>query len=202
MDLDRRRATLLLLTGALAISGCTPSPGSVPGAGTDTPTAAASAIGPLVFGDSQVAYGDWDAVLRGPTIVHGRPGATIGAMAPEVAATVGPEIAEIVVWLGSNDVLTGRSPDRVRADMDDLLGRIRDRTRDARVVVLSVPPLRGREAEVDAANEALRSAAEAGGARWVDVREALRGRLAGDGVHLTEDGYAVIGPAVRGALGR
>ena len=145
--------------------------------------------GVVLIGDSHVERGPWAELLDRPVAVRGQSGQMIREAAGSIDVMADGDAEVVVVWAGSNDVMSGRSPDQIETDMVDLLGRLHPSTR---VVVLSVPPLAGFDSQVAAGNEAIARAADQAGATFVDVTVLLRGKLAHDGVHLTADGYEAV----------
>ncbi len=150
-----------------------------------------------MFGDSLTAGGDWPGLLaRSDVTNHGVPGDTIrGAIArvPEVLA-LRPEV--VVVMLGINDLLMGRSVDDCAADHVELVRQLAPRTR---VIVQTVMPVRdlpvGRNA-IAVLNEKLAAMCATHGCELVEVGAAVTGpdgqlavELTTDGVHLTDVGY-------------
>lgn len=153
--------------------------------------------GVVLVGDSHVERGPWSELLGRPVAVRGQFGQMIYEVAASLDVTLDGKAEAVVVWAGSNDVMSGRSLGQIEADMADLLERIGPQTR---VVVLSIPPLVGFNSEVEAANDTIRLAADRAGATFVDVTEPLRGKLAHDGVHLTADGYKSVSDALAQVL--
>ncbi|MDY6054317.1 GDSL-type esterase/lipase family protein [Micrococcus sp.] len=142
----------------------------------------------VVIGDSHAEYGPWSELLDEPVAVRGQAGATtaeVTGWAGDVPGSTG----RTLVLVGSNDVLQGRSPDTLRVDAETLY-----RSLPGHVVAVGVPPLVGLEREAAEANEALREAATAAGAQWVNPTVALSGPglVRQDGVHLTGHGYEVL----------
>ncbi|WP_122262025.1 GDSL-type esterase/lipase family protein [Ornithinimicrobium cerasi] len=205
--MDRRPT--LLLTGAvlviavgMALLAVLGEGGQRDGAGMpSTPSSSGARV--TLVGDSQVERGPWAELLGIPVDNEGVGGleirdvtARVGQVVPEAATTV-------VVWAGTNDVFR-RGPDEVESDMVALLAAVDERAPGADVVMLTVPLLPGVEEDVREANAGLRRAADRAGAQVLDVTDVLAapGRIDGDGVHLTADGYGAVGALLREALAR
>jgi lysophospholipase L1-like esterase len=151
--------------------------------------------------------------------------ATGGAMVTDLiahqvraVARVKPDLA--IVCVGGNDVLHQTPPQRIRAEYDDLLRRISARVRPARIVVCGVPDVSVSPlfSDVRAAvrrvciadNSAVRAAAAAAGAQFVDIFAAMQHfnnaatDLGSDRFHPSDRGYAelsiIVEPAIRRAL--
>lgn len=142
-----------------------------------------------IIGDSQVERGPWSEVLDHPIAVGGQGGQLIGEVTESVPHTVSADASAVIIWAGSNDVLSNRSTDEIGADLDSLIEAVTSAAPEAEILVLSIPPLVGFEREAEAANAAVRRL----DATYVDVTTALEGRLAHDGVHITGEGYAEVG---------
>lgn len=105
----------------------------------------------------------------------------------------------VAVMIGTNDIVTKRQQglkDRYEA----ILAAI---PRDVPVVMASIPPLRGRQAEVAEAARAARAVCDADNrCLFVDAHAALSGpnMLMPDGVHLSDDAYRILLELLRPAV--
>lgn len=137
--------------------------------------------------------------VGGTGYVNGGPAdAPFHTVVPEVVATE-PDI--VVVAGGGNDQWS--EPAEVEDAAGDLFATLRSELPDAQIIVISPwwhtePP-----ASMPDLIEAVRSAAEADGATFVDTGQPLQGHrewLSGDGIHPNDEGYAVLADAVLDAL--
>lgn len=154
-------------------------------------------------GDSQVQNAPL-AELVGEVAQRGIGGQTVADTAAWLDVTLDDDgLQRLVVWVGTNDVIEGHDPDRVRADMAALLAQIDEERPDVDVVLLSVPPLRDYPGKAGPVNQALEEAANEADATWVDVTGRLGsdGLMDVDGAHITPAGYVAIAPALRQAAG-
>jgi len=165
--------------------------------------------GIVMLGDSLTAWGEWPALLgRDDVANHGVAGDTIRGAIARVPAILARPPEVVVVMLGINDLLSGRSVDDCAADHRELLRVLGGSTPRVRVIVQSVLPVRdlpvGRNA-IAALNEQLAAACAANACELADVGRAMTGpdgklaaELTTDGLHLNEAGYRrwrdVIGP--------
>ena len=188
----RRQGGLLVL---LAVVGLTVACAAPPAERTDGSGATPGAAGPRValVGDSQVAWGRWEELLGQPVLNRGISGQTVADTLATLDAQLQgtDDVRTVVVWAGTNDVLRDVPPEQVHRDLDQLLTRVGELRAGADVLVLTLPPLPARPAEVEAVNARITEAAEHAGASIVDVLPALTGDglLQDDGVHLTDAGY-------------
>jgi lysophospholipase L1-like esterase len=222
MPLSRR---LALMAGAALLGAC-----ALPG---QDGAAAARLRAPLTY----VAIGASDAVGVGVedperdgwvSVLHralprptrlvnlGIPGIRLGgALAVELPPAVEARPDLVTVWLAVNDVLGGVALESYRADLDRLLGGLREGT-GAVVAVGNVPdaPETGRYLGMEAGerrrvaaawNETIAAAAERHGALLVDLHarwpSALHPEYIGlDGLHPTVVGYRALAETFLAAL--
>jgi lysophospholipase L1-like esterase len=152
----------------------------------------------VLVGDSLTEFGPWGELLpRLEVLNRGIAGDTVaGVMQRLGPALAGPPRA-IALLVGINDLLAGRPPEAVAADLDGLVQAIRDRAPATPLLVQSLAPIRPEvvgahhQARIDLVNQALAPLVAAAGARWVDLRPALaeRDSLSADGLHLSAAGY-------------
>jgi lysophospholipase L1-like esterase len=153
----------------------------------------------VMFGDSLTDRGEWSELLGLEHVANrGIAGDTIlraTARVEEVAA-LDPEV--VIVMLGINDLLGGRSADDTAHAYHRLVAKLRAKLPRAAIVVQSVLPVRERDylAEIAALNARLRAMCAGEACEYVDVASALADRdgrleaaLTHDGVHLTGAGY-------------
>ncbi len=232
----RRRDAILagIVAGLVAAVGCSRAPAVVTapdaGAAIGAPSAAPPAparsrmtpamvqartsTAVAMVGDSHVQLGDWPRLLgREGVAQHGIGGQTSG----QVLARIGPIAAArprvLVLVVGSNDVLQGRSTADTLRDVGALLDAIAAASPETRTIVTSVLPLdaarlrvRVQPRQIDRLNADLHALIESRGARWLDLHPLVRGPEGGfipamtsDGLHLSAAGYRVWADAL-GAL--
>lgn len=137
-------------------------------------------------------------------------GQTVADVSTWAARAAGSTSRRLVLLVGVNDALSGRSRQATISDYETMLDDLQRRRPDLEVVIMSVPPVAPPDANarVVALNKTLRSMAGDRGLKYVDLFALLvnRGgtldeRWTVDGVHLNADGYARAAPAFREAAG-
>jgi lysophospholipase L1-like esterase len=152
----------------------------------------------VLLGDSLTEFGPWGELLPGLEVLNrGIAGDTVAGVTHRLEpALAGPPRA-IALLVGINDLLAGRPPDAVAADLGSLVEAIRKRAPGSLLLVQSLTPIRPEvvgahhQAHIGEVNRALAPLAVAAGARWVDLRPALAepDSLSADGLHLSAAGY-------------
>ncbi|GAA2721912.1 SGNH/GDSL hydrolase family protein [Cellulomonas aerilata] len=128
-------------------------------------------------------------------------------MPDRVAAVVASDPDVVVVAGGTNDAFQGYAPTEVGAAAGELLGDLRAADPDLAILVLGPFPTTLETATgLDPVSDAVRAAADAVGAEFVDARDLLLSAGAGpeeweqyisaDGVHPNEAGYGVMADAL------
>lgn len=144
----------------------------------------------VLAGDSQ-AQNCPAGELFGPVAVRGIGGQTVAELHSWIGLVLAdPQLRRLAVWAGTNNVLLGHAPAATGDEMAALLQTVSEQRPDVETVVLSVPPLTGRELAVAETNAALRTVTEKAGATFVDLTAVLAGGMAADGVHISPAGYA------------
>jgi acyl-CoA thioesterase-1 len=120
-------------------------------------------------------------------------------MIPE-AVTLNP--SKVVVSGGRNDV--GQDPEAVTEAINSFYEDLRAQLPDAEIIAIS-PVWDAREApeEIDRMRDAVRAAAEANGAEYLDIGQPLAGQpdlVAPDEVHPNNEGHAALAEAARTSL--
>jgi lysophospholipase L1-like esterase len=152
----------------------------------------------VLLGDSLTEFGPWGELLPGLDVLNrGIAGDTVAGVTRRLGpALAGPPRA-IALLVGINDLLAGRPPEAVAADLGSLVQAIRHRAPATPLLVQSLAPIRPEvvgahhQASIDLVNQALAPLVAATGARWVDLRPALAepDSLSADGLHLSAAGY-------------
>lgn len=186
------------------------------------PLAATLHDGPvaLLFGNSQLYDGDW---RLGPALAVNcaRQGLTAAEGLAMVAALppVDPDL--ILLGFGAVEALRGADPTRFAESYGALVDALQARWPQARLVAMTVPPMRpgggavhrsaagpGAAAAVAPLSAAIRAEAARRGLPVLDAAAALgvadappSETLSHDGVHLSGEGYARLSAALRAAIG-
>jgi len=160
----------------------------------------------LVLGDSHVAGWDWASEMES-TWGYGMPGATSQQVLERVRRWHAGSADRLVLWVGTNDVLQGVSPENAADNVGALL---KEWHKGRCAVVLEVPPL-GRNVEragrrnelIRSLNDLLAHVARRAGAQFVRWSSAvtdgdgfLSGNFTTDGTHLNEHGYNKVAAAM------
>jgi len=169
----------------------------------------------VMLGDSLTDRGEWHELLgRADVANRGIAGETIRGATARLAAISSLDPQVIVVMLGTNDLLAGRSVAECGADHDALLDALREAMPRARILLQSVLPVRDRSGPdgvepeaIVSLNQRLNGACKAGRCTYVDVHAevatsdgTLDPTLTTDGVHLNGKGYLRWRDAVLRAL--
>ena len=160
----------------------------------------------VIIGASSVDWAEWHELLGRPIANRGVSGDRVADVMARLDSALagGPRL--VVLSIGLNDLLQGRSPAEVASDQARLVTAVRGRRPAARVVVVSVQPVneallaangeRLSQATIDETNRLLAGGVAAAGAEWLDVGPHLARadgqldeRFTVDGVHLTGSGY-------------
>ncbi|WOO97735.1 GDSL-type esterase/lipase family protein [Micrococcus terreus] len=147
----------------------------------------------VLIGDSQIEDGPWSEVLERPVANRGLFGATISEIESTLRGAEPSEAHSVLIWAGTNDAVGGAGPEQIERDMRQLIAAVMSRMPRAEVFVLSLPPVEWNTESIPRSNQALESAADHEGARWVDVTGALQGKIAHDGLHISGEGYQAVG---------
>ena len=101
---------------------------------------------------------------------------------------------ELIVMLGSNDIMCGRTPEETAESMGRFLALVREALPDCGVLLLAPPAVRGFGAEYEEAFQELaeryEALAEACGAAFADT-ERWRIETGGDGLHFSPRGHRI-----------
>ena len=153
----------------------------------------------VVFaGDSITGYGLWHQWFPRHRVVNrGVAGDTSGGLLGRVGTVAGGQGA-VSLLIGTNDLASGISPDRVAANIAAILSAIRAAGPGTRILLSSVMPrTRAYRARIIALNQELAPLARAEGAAFLDLwpaladdQGAIRPEFTSDQVHLTSAGYA------------
>jgi lysophospholipase L1-like esterase len=158
------------------------------------------------FDDGLIGSGSWAATAQGHNMdvvggwAHG--GATTGDMLDGVHAMAADVL---VVLAGSNDIDAGVTPDVIQANLVQIVAR----AAVPRVILSSVPPESGYEADAAALNSRLSALAGQQGWTFVDTMAGLRDGdgawlpgMSDDGVHPSPEGADHIAASIEAALPR
>ncbi len=159
----------------------------------------------LILGDSQVRFVSWGELLgRGDVIGRGIDGDTVAGVRARLADDKDSTPRAVILIVGTNDVLRGVSVAELRKDFDLLINEARVAWPQAKLLVVSVPPVASwverqaqRNQTVKQINAWLREATEsATQAEFVDLAGkisdqagALRQEMTMDGIHLSAAAY-------------
>ena len=159
----------------------------------------------LILGDSQVRFVSWGELLgRGDVIGRGIDGDTVAGVRARLADDKDATPRAVILIVGTNDVLRGVSVAELRKDFDLLINEARVAWPQAKLLVVSVPPVASwverqvqRNHTVKQINAWLREATEsATQAEFVDLAGkisdqagALRQEMTMDGIHLSAAAY-------------
>ena len=116
----------------------------------------------------------------------------------------------IVLYAGGNDINAGKSPDRVVADYEAFVAKVRSKMPDVEIAYISIAGNPARWAQIEKVREVNRRISEivkAGkGLKFINVHDAMLGEdgqpkpdiFVADRLHMNEKGYAiwkeVVGP--------
>ena len=202
-------AAALLAAAALSLAGCTSAPTA------DTPAdATAGSVRLAAVGDSITqADGDvtrgvlgresWLSTAATDGVVFAGGWARPGATTADMLAAVGPVDADVLVVLAGTNDPGARLSD---AETADNIRGIVEAVGVERVVLSSVPPRDAAPEVAVATNALLEDLAEEEGWVFADAAAGVRSgdRFAPgtttDGLHPSEEGAALIGTALRGAV--
>ena len=162
----------------------------------------------VLLGDSHVDWGEWHELLgRADVLNRGINGDTIAGALARIEPIIAGRPGQIVIMLGTNDLLRGASPARVLADYRQLLAHIRARSPSVAIAVNSVFPIRRMlagegqgplPATIRAVNRGLADLCHELACTYVPLFERfaagdgeLDGRYTSDGVHLNAAGYRI-----------
>jgi lysophospholipase L1-like esterase len=169
----------------------------------------------VLLGDSLTEYGAWAELLDRPDVYNrGIGGDTAPGVRTRLDSIVRAEPRVIALMIGFNDLSAGRSPEQVVADIEAVVGALREGTPRTRLIVQSVLPARvGRGTSVSPetiveTNRGIEALCQKLGVEYLDVwskmadaDRSLPADFTVDGVHLNGAGYqrwaSVLGPALR-----
>jgi lysophospholipase L1-like esterase len=154
----------------------------------------------VLVGDSHVEHGPWLDVLT-PYRNRGISGAKIADVAAWIDDVLAAEPAQLVLFIGSNDVYFCEPFEASERAARELFDRIAAKAR-CPVTVVSVPPLPADRRAANRLNKLLADLARQHGFRWLDIAPTLAAMdWTVDGLHLTPDAYRAIAPLLIAALG-
>lgn len=170
----------------------------------------------VMLGDSLTDRGEWSELLGRPVANRGIAADTIADVRARLDDVVALAPRTVFVLIGVNDLLNGATPEAMANDHAALVGELRRRLPQARIVVESLLPIRDEivardeplaSATVHEANQRLARAAAAAGVEWADVAVRLAdasgeldARYSSDGLHLSGAGYRAWAEALRAYL--
>lgn len=159
----------------------------------------------VFLGDSLTWEGPFAELLPQLVVVnHGVPGDTAEHVLARLAASIGGQPRHIVLLIGTNDLLRGRSPEATAALIDRIVAAIKLGSPVTGVTVLSLPAAnvavnpawRGYSERAHALNRALPALARRHGATFLDLAAVMNDEhgalVAGftyDGLHLVPAAY-------------
>lgn len=164
-------------------------------------------------GDSLTAEGPWGELFGG-LLNRGVKGDTVAGVRRRLGEVLARRPARIVLMIGVNDLMQGRSDAEIVAGVDGIAADVEAGSPATRLVLLSLLPVGVGEPDPVLTNERIRglnrSLAEVAarrGAAFVDLfpkfasdRGGLRADLTRDGVHLTPAGYVIWRDAIDSEL--
>lgn len=160
----------------------------------------------LVLGDSHTAKLDWNAFLgRGDIAVRGIDGDTSEGLLNRIGDLDCHSAERVVIWIGTNDILTGIRPGKLVANVKSSVQLLRQKG-SAEIVVCAVMPFaswmdyaESLNAKVAEANSALEALSHKERVRFVDLFSAVcdaNGYISesktSDGFHLNRAGYEAV----------
>ena len=160
----------------------------------------------IVFvGDSLTWEGPFAELLPGvPVVNHGVPGDTTEDVLARLSASIGGQPRHLLLLIGTNDLLRGRSPEATLALIDRIVAEIKTGSPATAITLQSLPAAnlgvnpawRGFSERAHALNRGLPGLAARHGAGFVDLAAAMNdasGALAAaftyDGLHLRPAAY-------------
>ncbi len=161
----------------------------------------------VLFGDSHIEYFEASELLNDRRIRNrGIGGETAEDLLHRVDDVTRGEPRKVVLLVGANDALQGKSLDRYLADMRALIEQLR--MRSGSLLILSIPPCGDRsvQARIDEFNQALHRLCKDRNIDHIDLDPVLKEdglldpHLTTDGVHLNVEGYRRIVPLLKPAL--
>lgn len=175
-----------------------------------------------MLGDSLTDFGEWQELLGRCDVLNRGIGAdTVLRARSRLDAVVALQPRAVVVMLGINDLLHGRSVDQTLGDHAALIEELHERLPQTRILVQGLLPVRPgstEPVEIDSAlvhrfNDGLRAAStradRASYASYVDVGAEMIGTdgeldssLTTDGLHLNGRGYVIWRNALAGELAK
>jgi lysophospholipase L1-like esterase len=172
--------------------------------------------GIVLVGDSMIERGEWRELLRRNDVYNrGIGGDTTIGVRRRLAQVIEAEPSVVVLMIGINDLEAGRLASDVATDIDGIVVELSKQLPSAKLVLLSVLPMRdvGRGIGVSIErvgdlDERLAALAKERGITFVDLRDGLvdpaSGQLAEavtlDGVHLNGAGYLIWASALTAHL--
>ena len=160
--------------------------------------------GATVFlGDSLIAEGPWSEFLaKGPVLNRGVKGDTVAGVRARLDEVTGRQPARIVLLIGINDLIRGRSAERVGAGIVELVKEMASRCPSTSIVVLSLLPTA--TAELNVKVRSVNAILRRDGLDPLDTETPLAGpngllrsELTYDGLHLTTRGYCKLVEAIQ-----
>jgi len=164
----------------------------------------------LVLGDSHTAQLDWNAFLsRVDIAARGIDGDTSEGLLHRLSDLDLNSVKTVVIWIGSNDVLTGVSSKKLVENIQSIAGFFTSKgVSDIRVC--AVMPLASwidsaevSNAKISEANALLEEFCRANNVRFVDVAEVVvdsKGYMShehtSDGLHLSASGYQKVATSI------
>lgn len=176
----------------------------------------------VMLGDSLTDFGEWQELLGRCDVLNRGIGAdTLSRAGARIDTVVALQPRAVVVMLGINDLLRGRSVEQTLGDHAALIELLHERLPGAHLLVQGLLPVRPgstEKVEIDTAlvrrfNEGLRAAANSPGralySSYVDVGAEMIGAdgeldssLTTDGLHLNGRGYELWRDALTAELAR
>lgn len=160
-------------------------------------------------GDSLTEHGDWQGLLPGRDVINfGVGGNTTHDVLDRLEEVIAAAPSTVVVEIGTNDFAWRLPLEEVAQNIEEILGSLREKLPDARIVMQSILPRQPEYAHiVRGVNEHLESFVPTVSCSYVDLWPALADENGGlkaefttDGLHLTDAGYAAWFAALRPAL--
>lgn len=156
----------------------------------------------ILLGDSQLERAPLLDLLDLPVRNRAISGARTSDLAEWLDGVLAEQPAQLVLMIGSNDVWQGRPLAESAAALREVFARVAAGA-GCPVIVVSVPPLLGRDGAVRRFNEMLAGLAAEFGHRFVDIVTPLAGtQWTDDGLHLNLAAYREVTPLVREKVAR
>lgn len=156
----------------------------------------------VLFGDSQIEYGDWNALFeRNDILNYGVAGDTVAGLIRRLDIVCNHNPSKVFIQIGTNDLSMGLSRQQILESYEQLVDNLTNQS-SAIIYVNSILPVQDlpgefyQNSEILALNRSLKQLCQSKGAIYIDFGDTFTDDLGNldttltyDGLHLNDNGY-------------